>query len=63
MAPASTSLDNCALQIEWTTPQDGGSDIIAYTIEILGSSKEFYPVDFCGQNAESACFVPMDTLK
>jgi hypothetical protein len=63
MVPANTSLNNCALQIDWIAPQDGGSDITGYTIEILGKSKEFYPVEFCGQNAETDCLVQMDTLK
>jgi hypothetical protein len=37
MAPVNTSLNNCALQIDWIAPQDGGSDITGYTIEIQGS--------------------------
>jgi hypothetical protein len=38
MAPVNTSLNNCALQIDWTSPQAGGSAITGYTIEILGTS-------------------------
>jgi hypothetical protein len=63
MAPVNTSLNNCALQIDWSAPGDGGSSITAYTIEILGSAKEFYPAEICGQNSEIDCLIPIADLK
>jgi hypothetical protein len=48
METVRTQLNNCALEINWRAPQDGGSWITGYTIEVLGTSGEFYPVESCG---------------
>jgi hypothetical protein len=54
----------CGVILSWTAPDDGGSPIIAYLIEVQRpETGEWFPIRSCGRNAyDTHCQIVMNDL-
>jgi hypothetical protein len=54
----------CELAMIWTAPDDGGSPIIGFRIEVLGNDDEYHSLNnLCESDGESTnCLVPIGAL-
>jgi len=62
--PVNTIVE-CGLRIDWPTPEDGGSPILEYNVEVQRKDGQFYRMTFCGQKPQQQthCIVPMSKLQ
>ena len=53
--------DICGVKIGWKKPENGGSTIQKYKIEVLGE-EGFQVLEGCGEKGETECTTSMDML-
>jgi hypothetical protein len=58
----STSAEACSLRINWSAPNDNGSLIQQYIVEVRSSSREMDQYESCGSPAQTTCLIPMSEL-
>jgi hypothetical protein len=64
MLAVGTEYDNCSLMIEWIVPDDGGSAITQFDVQIKDSLGDFVSLENLCQNPRStSCTVPMQVFQ
>jgi hypothetical protein len=54
----------CELAMSWVAPDDGGSPMVGYRIEVLGKDEEYHSLNnLCETDGESTgCLIPIGAL-
>lgn len=59
MAEVQVTDEGCDARFTWEAPDDAGSDIEGYFVEVLGQDGAFHPLSDCDQGPEAlSCLVP-----
>lgn len=66
MGSVRTAEEGCAVNISWAAPDDGGSPLTSYTIEVANRSDSFFPMrdtDCTTSVGSTSCVVPMSVFQ
>lgn len=67
MGTVRTANEGCAINLSWAAPDDSGSPLLSFTIEISNRAGSFFPLRETQCNADNAgaasCVVPMSVFQ